>query len=667
VREGMFGTQEHGGFSASAQADLLSAVLEAEASSESIDEELVNQVLHRGRIEEWKPHPVRDPKPRPSPSKMWCKSLCCAQMPFSIPFPMGTFLLVILVFLGLGTLFITLAWTGHGRFSIGGATVWAWSFFIAISWTVLFLLFAIFFTLRAFFLDRRYRWMKVTFYLSNCWIACSIFLWSCSEFGTVQLISTFGGTDEVIKWMDRIVWSVFVLSIFYILWTLLKKISISRIERDDLWLRLAELLWRERLLEELLHSTGDKQFQLGQKSVLTTERLFGSINQSLSRMSLSETDKPSMEEFDAWADTLLTKEPLRISVAEVMMAETDRARKAVRMTRLAVRLAHHVFKNMDRGKKGFLSETDIAESVGRYYAGSHMSLFDKNGDGKVDRAELIEVFITIFQDRSELKDLLAGSSEMGRILGSILAVFIGIIAVVIVLQIFSIDVGALLLPFLTLLLGLVFIFGSSIATLWASFIVIFLMRPFGVRDMIEIKGFPPFTITKMELLSSVGFCREGIQRRIPKHLALNTPISNWGRSESGRIVAFVSAHAVTRAQLVAFAWKMKEWCGLRREFFQRKTFSAWIDSYQGGDKCTMGMQVQLMYLTRDDLDGWRGVRTDFYFHVESMLDEVGIKWERMKGGGSGEVTHPEDSSFDEEESEEEEDNQEEDLMDMFMN
>jgi len=597
-------------------------------SSNSMDEALLAHFTVQVAKDPWEPRPVPIRKTKPTHRQICCKAMWCAEMPFFVNFPMAVFLLVMFIFLSIVTVFIALIWADVGNYKIANCPVWTWATWIVVSWVVLFVIWSILWLLRQFFIAQKYRFMKVTYFLWGFWGPLVAFLFFASEYGTLALLTTWGLSGGATEWLQRINGAFFALAGFILLWELLRNFFIIRIERDLLWKRLSLLLWRERYLEDAIEISGEYSQK---KSVL------GSFSDSRSRASssmfnLNDDDKPDLEEFDIWTGSVFNDTGLNVSVPAVMLAASARAERQMQMTRLAVRLGHYIFKALDTKRKRVLNIDDFREAFGAHDADAALSLWDKNGDGKVDKKEMVDVLMTIFGDRDELRLTLTSHRAIGRILGSLLGVAIGFIGLIIILQIFNIDILALILPIATALLGLIFIFGSSVRLVWESFMAVFSLRPWLHGDLVQLQGTKFMEVSEINLLNTVGFSRDGVHQSIPNQKALSSWVRNYGRSSPGRIMVLLRIGGnVSQSKFDALSEKMHDWVREHASMYKKNTFSCWMEPFSfdedGFDDIratAIGFQVYCVNCPRGNLGKWRKRRTRFMFAMRKAIHDLDL-------------------------------------------
>ena len=148
---------------------------------------------------------------------------------------MVVYLVVLAAALAVCTVFVGLEMGGYGPFVIANAPVWAWAAWVCVEWNVFFILWAILWTVRNFFIRHHYRLMKMTYAFFGIYAPFVLLLFAVLNFPILQLL-VINNVDPVVEfWITRIIWVVLVLSVFWLLWEATVRFFIVRIEKDKLW------------------------------------------------------------------------------------------------------------------------------------------------------------------------------------------------------------------------------------------------------------------------------------------------------------------------------------------------------------------------------------------------------------------------------------------------
>ena len=261
-----------------------------------------------------------------------------------------------------------------------------------------------------------------------------------------------------------------------------------------------------------------------------------------------------MEDFDLWSGELFNLPQFTIDAPSTLLAASEEQKRVIAVTRMSVRLASFMMNRLDTNRDGTVSKEELAMGFGsQAKAEAMLSFFDSDHDNYITLNELIEGILRVLHDRMELKKILEGRRSLGTIMGSIIGFIFALVCLVVILQIYLINVGELVLPLLTLVLPLAFIFGNSLKLMWESFLVVFVVQPWFPGELVDVGGFL-FIVENINLLSTSGFTLEGLHARIPNVLGLSSNIYNYGRTGLARIRVYtrIKAQGKTSIQIFFF-------------------------------------------------------------------------------------------------------------------
>ncbi|KAH9465217.1 hypothetical protein Pst134EA_013111 [Puccinia striiformis f. sp. tritici] len=168
--------------------------------------------------------------------------------------------------------------------------------------------------------------------------------------------------------------------------------------------------------------------------------------------------------------------------------EDSAASGVLSSTHSAKKLAKKLFAGLDQDRGGVITQNEIEpyfKTVSE--AAKAFKLFDKDGNGDIDRKEMRNAVVRIYRERRELasslKNMSSAVSKLDAVLitiASVLTIFFGI---------FILDpqgASARLMPMATIILGFSFIFGNAAKNLFESMLFIFSIHPYDVGDMVSI-------------------------------------------------------------------------------------------------------------------------------------------------------------------------------------
>ena len=577
------------------------------------------------------PEPVLLDRKRDSKASQCCLSWC-APMPCLINFPMVLFIAILGAFLIVVTIFVILAYAGAGNFLIANCPVWVWGTWCIMEFGLFFFWKAILASIRWFVLRNHYRYLKVTFAIYGIYEPATYVLWAACSFPCYILLSNRGVDPNVITWLSRIIWTLLVAAIFWLIWELARRFLIVRIERDKLWSRLALIFWKEKLLRELILAAEGK-WKTDKRATLA--ELYGRKITSSIRYHPETDDMGTLDEFEMWKGKVFDNEELDLDVPRILLARTEEAKRETRMCRLAVHSSQYVFKRLDTDRSGDLGRGELENLFGQKGAQEHLSLWDADNDGAIKRREMIDVVLDILHDREQLKRILMGRSSLGSLLGLALGLILSFVALIVILQIFTISVADIILPLVGLILPVVFIFGNSLRILFESFLVIFIVQPWFPGDYVEMTGFPGFSAEAVSLYVTTGYTPVGVHVSIPNAPALTSAVQNWDRSASGRVRLFfriiVPEGESVEDMVRRLTNEMSNWVDERRSIFRRGSLGTWMENsdyndnlYHDTTTCTVCVNVSFLDIGYHMLMDYRRYKGEFIFALEGVLSRLGI-------------------------------------------
>ena len=216
-----------------------------DSENETLRKNLLSEYVLDDHERKAKPQVVMLPRLRARFHRLY---ICCgARMPFHVNFPMVVFFVILSLALAVCTIFVALEMSGRGPFVIANAPVWTWGAWVAINWTLFFVLWALFWFIRNLFIRHHYRLLKVTWALYGVYPPLILLFFAVCNFPLLELLVLNFVNPVVSFWIGRIIWVILVLAIFWLAWEAAVRFLIVRIEKGALWHDLADVLWREEV------------------------------------------------------------------------------------------------------------------------------------------------------------------------------------------------------------------------------------------------------------------------------------------------------------------------------------------------------------------------------------------------------------------------------------
>ncbi|MBW0515515.1 hypothetical protein O181_055230 [Austropuccinia psidii MF-1] len=162
----------------------------------------------------------------------------------------------------------------------------------------------------------------------------------------------------------------------------------------------------------------------------------------------------------------------------------------------AKKLARKLFEGLDEDQGGFLTPDEFEPYFkNRHDAIEAFQLFDKDGNGDINRKEMRNAVSRIYRERRALATSLKDMSSAVAKLDAVLLAISLLISVFIWLFIFNPhQTTAQLAPMSTIILGFSFVFGNAAKNLFESMLFIFSVHPYDVGDLVFIDESPMYVL-----------------------------------------------------------------------------------------------------------------------------------------------------------------------------
>ncbi|KAH9823321.1 Mechanosensitive ion channel-domain-containing protein [Melampsora americana] len=165
-------------------------------------------------------------------------------------------------------------------------------------------------------------------------------------------------------------------------------------------------------------------------------------------------------------------------------------------THSAKKLAKKLFEGLDEDRGGVITRNEFEPYFKNASDASEaFKLFDKDGNGDIDRKEMRNAVARIYRER---KALATGLKDMSSAVAKLDAVLLSIAFVIVVfiwLLIFNPSgTTSQFVPMATIILGFSFIFGNAAKNLFESMLFIFSVHPYDVGDLVFIDESPMFVL-----------------------------------------------------------------------------------------------------------------------------------------------------------------------------
>ncbi|KAI8458829.1 hypothetical protein BY996DRAFT_6410621 [Phakopsora pachyrhizi] len=187
---------------------------------------------------------------------------------------------------------------------------------------------------------------------------------------------------------------------------------------------------------------------------------------------------------------------LTTAIAHATMKDVRRDEAALGSTHSAKKLARKLFEGLDEDRGGVLTRNEFEPFFKNAAdAAEAFKLFDKDGNGDIDRKEMRSAVSRIYRERRALATSLKDMSSAVAKLDAVLLAMALLVSLFIWLFIFN-PKGTTdqLVPIATVVLGFSFIFGNAAKNLFESMLFIFSIHPYDVGDLVFIDDSPMFVL-----------------------------------------------------------------------------------------------------------------------------------------------------------------------------
>ncbi|KAJ3384347.1 hypothetical protein HDU92_003620 [Lobulomyces angularis] len=194
------------------------------------------------------------------------------------------------------------------------------------------------------------------------------------------------------------------------------------------------------------------------------------------------------------------------------------------------KFAKKTFEALQRGNVSYLTLEDfIPYFKTKEEAAEAFLVFDKDGNGDIDKIEMKNCIIGIYQEHEAIELSVHQSSQAISKLDSLFKVFVYVAVLFIVLGIFNINTSSFLTVAISLWAGLLFALGGTVKNLVEAIIFLFLTHPYDVGDRIDIEG-SQFVVKEFGLLTTIFTDTDGKEIYAPNPKLAGMLIHNIRRS-----------------------------------------------------------------------------------------------------------------------------------------
>ncbi len=634
------------------EGELLSATSLTEAESRYVAKFSIIDPPVAKVLSAW-PHPAVRRQARPVASSR-LKRLCCMKLPLTyIPWLIP----VACILAGAAILAVGLV---HQDFVWLGSPIWCWGAVVMMTTLeAVVVQIAVRLFTRVWLRNRAMQHMQLYYVCNNIDRSFAIVCALALAYLPLQLMIAYG-LDTATRGTIYLVYGcILVFVTAYLVNEIATKLMVGVIEGPKvLFRRLAVLFWERDVLVRVarhlvLRESGELGVQVASGSVperpdgfrmfsrgpVPSDVDWAEAPRSASERVMDELryDEPVLE---AWAQYVKGSTEWQVGVAESILALEKRAARDIRRLTVAFKFVVSLWKSLHKTVAQTVTEKDLVEWMDgdTVLAREAMSLFNSSMSGAMSFEECIEVAGVVLRDRCKLEKLLKDRTTFTRLLFRFIAIIVWPIAFIIFSTIVGLDLASLLAPLITFVLGLTFIFGTSLMRMWHAFLMIFIARAFEPGDYIAVDGLQDFLVEDIGLLTTTGCNSAGLNVRISNWMLWERSIVNYGRCAEARLRMFfrVDASSTSEEQIRELERLLRQHIADNEHLFRLKTFAFWLSAGHGGEKHfwseldelswhTIGFQVKLTRIDAGSPGKVNDVQTDLLLEFKKMCGIVGIK------------------------------------------
>ncbi|KAI1796400.1 Mechanosensitive ion channel-domain-containing protein [Ganoderma leucocontextum] len=255
-------------------------------------------------------------------------------------------------------------------------------------------------------------------------------------------------------------------------------------------------------------------------------------------------------------------------------------------------LARRLFYSFSRPGSDRLLVEDIARFFGNPdEADAAFAIFDKDSNGDVSRDEIEMACMEIHREQLSIEHSMRDlDSAVGR-LDNILMSLYFIIVILIFAVALEAQVATLITSAGTLVLGLSWLIGSSLAEVLTSIIFLFVKHPYDVGDRVTVNK-DTFTVKEIRLLSTIFLDSNACLVQAPNTVLNGVFIHNMRRSpQMSESFEFDVAYATSFEQIERLRELMLSFLNVERRDYQ-PIFDVYVIDMPGQEKLTLKADIK---------------------------------------------------------------------------
>jgi len=255
-----------------------------------------------------------------------------------------------------------------------------------------------------------------------------------------------------------------------------------------------------------------------------------------------------------------------------------------------------------------------------------LAVFDSNGHGKFNWDDAAGVITEIFRERKLLYKTLYDRENIGKIISRGLGLAYWFLMLIVTLTVFGVAVDKLLLSVGTIMVAFTFIFGNSLKTFWESFLFVLLVRPYDVGDRITLASYPDLIVSKINLLTTEAYTRDGQCWIIPNTIMGANSITQFKRSKDYVVKSKIALDInTTKEQIEGLKTAVKAWLAADKSTpWKHRQMFMWVSDLEVGSKIFVEISVELENVNWQMPELYLIPRSNFLLALQNICAQLGI-------------------------------------------
>ena len=281
--------------------------------------------------------------------------------------------------------------------------------------------------------------------------------------------------------------------------------------------------------------------------------LVAMIHESFHRIALAPRIAACNAKFTVLSQLYRAKQPTKatLSTASLRSAKADDELADVRLAEdrginlssqgRARAVARSIFKSLCPADRDYVVAADFRPY---FPPGEHeraFQIFDVNRKAELDRSEFRSAVIAIYEERFRTASALIANGHIVRKLDWTLLCFFGFLGLLLALVLYNSASYSWISSMGTFILGFSFLFQTTVARVWDTFLFVFIEHAYDVNDNVLIDG-EKLLVAEIEIFTTISHRNDGLIVYSPNSVLKGKTIYNKQRVRTeGDEIVFITA------------------------------------------------------------------------------------------------------------------------------